>query len=77
MARDEGWQGGSVTPAEHGGWADNGMSLVFRDGVSVLIISHRSFRRFIPRGILPRASCRYCRVPRELQDGMAESHREV
>ena len=32
MARDEGWQGGSVTPAEHGGWADNGMSLVFRIG---------------------------------------------
>lgn len=24
LARDEGWQGGSVTPKEHGGWPENG-----------------------------------------------------
>jgi hypothetical protein len=24
MARDEGWQGGSTTPKEQGGWADKG-----------------------------------------------------
>jgi 2,4-dienoyl-CoA reductase-like NADH-dependent reductase (Old Yellow Enzyme family) len=24
IARDEGWQGGSVTSKENGGWADNG-----------------------------------------------------
>jgi hypothetical protein len=33
MARDEGWQGGSVTPAEHGGWADKGMLRFERESI--------------------------------------------
>jgi hypothetical protein len=36
-----------------------------------LMSSRRTFRGILQRGFLPRASCRYCRVPRELQDGMA------
>lgn len=28
LARDQGWQGGSVTPKEHGGWPDNGKSVL-------------------------------------------------
>jgi hypothetical protein len=67
MARDEGWQGGSVTPAEHGGWADKGESIPDLS-VYILIYSCRTFRGILQRGFLPRASCRYCRVPRELQD---------